>query len=121
MRSSPTQINEFKRKNDYTCKAWIGSTMVNHMEYVHKISVYARWLDMKHIDWRVINVYSAGPGDTYVVIIRGMLFLTGYHDCHTAEWFTARKNSTVTILIILKINVILVHSLQNSLRRQLYP
>ena len=38
-------IVEFKKKNDYTITAYLGSRKVNSMKYVHKITTYVAYLE----------------------------------------------------------------------------
>ena len=51
-------IVEFKKKNDYTITAYLGSRKVNSMKYVHKITTYVAYLEKQGIEWSVINVYA---------------------------------------------------------------
>ncbi|HBH50230.1 MAG TPA: hypothetical protein DDX98_16415 [Bacteroidales bacterium] len=56
--NSPSEPTEFKRKNDYSITAYQGSRKVNTMVYVHSISSYVKYLEKRHINWSVINVYA---------------------------------------------------------------
>ncbi len=58
LQTTSTDIKEFKKKNDYSIEAYMGSKKTNHMAFVHKITTYVAYLEKNNIEWSVINVYA---------------------------------------------------------------
>jgi DNA gyrase/topoisomerase IV subunit B len=57
-----------KKKNDYTCIAFMPDGSIFKMQYVHNIFAFSQWLIIKGYDYKYINIYlRRQPSPNYLL------------------------------------------------------